>query len=232
MQASISFNLSDKKEFLKYMDKEKESLVCDNFINILSVDTEYIEKNIINKINYSDITSIKNAYKKINNIQPLLLIDEFNIINNLDEYMNSSKNIVHIEQSINQLKNLLRDSENLNNQYIYELKSAIKFLRKKRNISLKLTSNIELIVKNTFKSILNLLNLYKGLVNICFIENTDDYFPGFFELPPLKKFVFYKMFVLKQHNFFDNLPSSNINFTFDCSTDEFEKKLKNNIPNV
>ena len=96
MQASISFNLSDKKEILKYMDKEKESLVCDNFINILSVDTEYIEKNIINKINYSDITSIKNAYKKINNIQPLLLIDEFNIINNLDEYMNPSKNIVHI----------------------------------------------------------------------------------------------------------------------------------------
>ena len=228
MQASISFNLSEKKEILKYMHKEKTALICDNFINILSLDTEYIKKNIINKINYSDITSITNAYNEINNIQPLLLIDEFNIINDLDEYMDSSENIIHIEQSITQLKNLLQNSENLNNQYRYELKDAIKYLRKKRNIYLKLTNNIELIVKNTFKTILNLLNLYKRLVDICFIENTDNYFPGFLELPPLKKLVFYKMFVLKEHNFFDNLPSSNITFTFDCSTDEFEKKLKNN----
>lgn len=229
MQVNISFNLSSKKEILKYKGKEKETFVCGNFIDLLALDTNYIKTSIIDNIDYSNITSIKNAYKKIYNIQPLLLLDEFNIIEQLDTYTNLSQKINNINESIHQLQDLIKKSSNLNTEYKLELKNSLKFLRKKRSIYTKVNNNIEQIINNSFNSIVHILDLYREMVNICFIKHTDDYFDGFSKLSPMKKYVFYKMFILKNGDLFKDLPSSNISFTFDCTPDEFTKKIKNEM---
>ena len=227
MQVDISFNISSKKEILRYKGQEKETPVCNNFIDLLSLDTNFIKNSIIHSIDYSDISSIKKAYKKIYNIQPLLLLDEYNIIEQLDTYTDSSKKIDNISDSIHQLQNLIKNSKNFNTEYTLELKNTLKFLRKKRTIYTKINNNIEQIINNTFNSIVHIIELYREIVNVCFINNTDDYFEGFSKLSPMKKYVFYKMFILKNSDFFKDLPSSNISFTFDCTPDEFNKKIKN-----
>ena len=200
-------------------------------MNILSIDTTYIKEMIINKIDYSNISSIKKAYKEIIRIEPLLLIDEFNIFEQIESYKNSSNYLSNINQSIGQLSNLIKDSQSFNTEYQYELKNALAFLRKKRKIYVKLTNNLEKSINSMFILIVRLLDLYKEMINICFLNHNDNtcYFDGFSELSPLKKFVFYKMFVLKTNIFFKDLPSSNIAFTFDCSAEEFQDKINKNL---
>lgn len=227
MQVDISFNISYKKEILRYKGQEKETSVCSNFIDLLSLDTNFIKNSIIHSIDYSDISSIKKAYKKIYNIQPLLLLDEFNIIEQLDTYTDLSQKIDNISDSIHQLQNLIKNSKNFNTESTLELKNTLKFLRKKRTIYKKINNNIEQIINNTFNSIVHIIELYREIVNVCFINSTNDYFEGFSKLSPMKKYVFYKMFILKNSDFFKDLPSSNISFTFDCTPDEFSKKIKN-----
>ena len=61
MQVDISFNISSKKEILRYKGQEKETPVCNNFIDLLSLDTNSIKNSIIHSIDYSDISSIKKA---------------------------------------------------------------------------------------------------------------------------------------------------------------------------
>ena len=134
MQVDISFNISYKKEILRYKGQEKETSVCSNFIDLLSLDTNFIKNSIIHSIDYSDISSIKKAYKKIYNIQPLLLLDEFNIIEQLDTYTDLSQKIDNISDSIHQLQNLIKNSKNFNTESTLELKNTLKFLRKKRRI--------------------------------------------------------------------------------------------------
>lgn len=229
MDVKISFNLSDKKEILKYKSKTIETFVCENFVNLLSIDTNYIKNNIIDKIDYNDTSSIHNAYKKIYNIEPLLLLDEFNIIDQLDTYSNSTQKIKNIDRSIEQLQSLLKNTDAFNASNTLDLKNTLKYLKKKKTIFLKINNNIEQIIINTFNSIMTILSLYQQIVNICFIDDSINYFEGFSQLTPLKKFVFYKMFVLKNDNILKNIPSSNITFTFDCSADEFQKKINTNI---
>lgn len=228
MQVRISFNISDRKEILNINGKKTELPICETFMNILSIDTNYIKEEIINKINYSSIYSIKKAYKQIVDIEPLLLIDEFNIFEHIENYNNSSKYLSSINKSIKELSNLINNSQSFNNKHKYELKNALTFLRKKRSIYKKLTNNLEKSITSMFMLVVRLLDLYKEMVNICFLNDKNEFFDGFSELSPLKKFVFYKMFILKTNTFFKDLPSSSINFTFDCSAEEFKNKLYSN----
>ena len=94
--------------------------------------------------------------KKIYNIQPLLLLDEFNIIEQLDTYTNLSQKINNINESIHQLQDLIKKSSNLNTEYKLELKNSLKFLRKKRSIYTKVNNNIEQIINNSFNSIVHI----------------------------------------------------------------------------
>ena len=62
MQVNISFNTSSKKEILKYKGQEKVTSVCSNFIDLLSLDTNFIKNSIIDNIDYSDMSSIKKGH--------------------------------------------------------------------------------------------------------------------------------------------------------------------------
>lgn len=225
MEVNISFNLSDKKEYLKYKNITEELSICESFVNLLSLDTNYIKKELIDKIDYNNIASIRSTSKKIYKIAPLLLLDEFNIIDQVDTYSNSAQKIKKINSSIEKLESLLKNTDDFNTSYTMGLKNSLKFLKKKRSIFLKINNNLEQIISNTFNSILAQLSLYQQIIDVCFIDNSSNFFEGFSQLPPLKKFVFYKMFVIKNENFFNNIPSSNISFTFDCSVDEFQNKI-------
>lgn len=233
MQAIISFNFSDMKEILKFESKEIETDVCSNFMNLLSIDTNYIEKNIINKINFSDLNSIKNAYNQIYKIEPLLLLDEFDFIKQFDEFNNSSKIIKNIEDSILQLNKLISNQDYYNkyNQHIIELNNALNYFKRKKRTYIQLNNNIQKYIHNVFKLIVTRLQLYQNIINICYFDEEEHYFTGFSKLSPLKKFVFYNFFILKDKNFFKNLPTSNIDFTFDCSADDFERKIIKNSKN-
>ena len=233
MQAIISFNSSDKKETLKYGEIEKKSNICSNFINLLSLDTNYIEKEIIKKIDYFDIKSIKKAYKQIYRLHPLLLLDEFNMIDYIDQYSDFSQKINNINCDISNLKSLISNQKDSNNnKYISNLNSALDYLIKKKNTYRKVSNSVKKYVSTVFRLIVNRINSYKDIVNICFVENNNEFFPGFSDLTPLKKFVYYTYFVQKKNIPFDNLPTSSIDFTFDCSAEKFNKKLKNNIKNA
>lgn len=231
MEATISFNFSDMKEVLKLGNAEVETNVCENFMNLLSIDTNYIKNKILKKINFSDLNSIKQAYKCIYNIEPLLLIDEFDLIRQFDQFDNFSKIINDLENSISKLENILSEQQNSNltNKYLLKLQNTLYYYQKQKHTYNQILNNTQKYINNIFKLLVARLDLYKSIIDICFIDTDEHYFKGFSKLPPLKKFVFYNFFIMKDKNFFKNLPTSNIDFTFDCSAEDFSKKLKNNI---
>lgn len=233
MQAIISFNFSDMKEILKFKNQEITDNVCSSFMNLLSINTNYIENKIIKKINFSNLNSIKEAYNKIYKIEPLLLLDEFDFINQFDKYTNSSKILLNIEHSILQLEKLIstisvQNDYNEYNQHIIELNNTLKYFKRKKATYLQINSNTQKYIYNIFKLIVARLKLYQNIIDICYLDTEEHYFDGFSKLSPLKKFVFYNFFILKNKKFFKNLPTSNIDFTFDCSVEDFEKKIINN----
>lgn len=233
MQAIISFNFSDMKEELTLGNIKTETNVCSNFMNLLSIDINYIRTELLDKINFSDSNSIKQIYQKIYNIEPLLLIDEFDLINQFNELNNYSQSISKLDNVIIKLKNLLSEQKeyNLNSKYINELYSTLTCLKREKKTYFIALNNTQKYLNKIFKNIASLLNKYKKIIDICFVDDSINYFEGFSTLTPLKKFIFYKYFVLNDNNFFSNLPTSNIDFTFDCSIDDFEEKITNNINN-
>ena len=114
MKASISFDFKEMKEHIKFGKKDINSNICSTFLDILSIDTDYINNEIIKKIDFSNPDNIKNAYKKVYKIQPLLFIDEFDFIKHLNDFKNPQKTILDFAESINSLRNSSEAKSNLN----------------------------------------------------------------------------------------------------------------------
>lgn len=234
MEALISFDFVEMKENIKIGNKKIESNICSAFLDILSLDTNYIENEIIKKTNFDNINEIKKAYKKAYKIQPLLFIDEFNLINHLNDLSNSKQIIKDFDHSISQLSKLIEKQSiiDTNSSVLNELTDNLKFLKQKRKNYIKITNDLPKYINTIFSIILNRIDFYRNLVEICYIKNIDMFFKGFSQLSPLNKCIFYNKYEFPKNNFFNNLPSSNINFTFSFpskeSKENYINKAKNN----
>ena len=234
MEAHISFDFAKMKEYIKIGNKSVESNICSSLMDVLSLDTEYIEKEIIKKTDFNNMKDVKKAYRKAYKIQPLLFIDEFNLINHLDNFSNPQKVIQDYDNSISQLSKLIEDQKKIdsNSTVLSELNNNLKFLEQKRKNYIKITKDLSKYVNTIFSVILNRIDLYRNLVKISYLTNIDTFFKGFSQLSPLNKFIFYNKFEHPKSSLFNNLPSSNINFSFAFSSDEsredFKKSAENN----
>lgn len=234
MEAHISFDFAKMKEYIKIGNKSHELNICSSFMDVLSLDTEYIEKEIIKKTDFNNMKDVKKAYRKAYKIQPLLFIDEFNLINYLDNFSNPQKVIQDYDNSISQLAKLIEDQKKIdsNSTVLSELNNNLKFLKQKRKNYIKITKDLSKYVNTIFSVILNRIDLYRNLVKISYLTNIDTFFKGFSQLSPLNKFIFYNKFEHSKSSLFNNLPSSNINFSFAFSSDEsredFKKRAENN----
>jgi len=234
MEAHISFDFAKMKEYIKIGNKSVESNICSSLMDVLSLDTEYIEKEIIKKTDFNNMKDVKKAYRKAYKIQPLLFIDEFNLINHLDNFSNPQKVIQDYDNSISQLSKLIEDQKKIdsNSTVLSELNNNLKFLEQKRKNYIKITKDLSKYVNTIFSVILNRIDLYRNLVKISYLTNIDTFFKGFSQLSPLNKFIFYNKFEHPKSSLFNNLPSSNINFSFAFSSDEsredFKKRAENN----
>ncbi len=234
MEAHISFDFAKMKEYIKIGNKSHKLNICSSFMDVLSLDTEYIEKEIIKKTDFNNMKDVKKAYRKAYKIQPLLFIDEFNLINYLDNFSNSQKVIQDYDNSISQLAKLIEDQKKIdsNSTVLSELNNNLKFLKQKRKNYIKITKDLSKYVNTIFSVILNRIDLYRNLVKISYLTNIDTFFKGFSQLSPLNKFIFYNKFEHSKSSLFNNLPSSNINFSFAFSSDEsredFKKRAENN----
>lgn len=227
MKASISFDFKEMKEHIKFGKKDINSNICSTFLDILSIDTDYINNEIIRKIDFSNPDDIKNAYKKVYKIQPLLFIDEFNFIKHLNDFKNPQKTILDFDNSIFQLSTFINDQKKIDadSSIINEFTNNLKFLKQKRKNYIKITNDFSKYINANFLIILNHIKLYKTMIDVCYIDNSDVLFKGFSELTPLKKAIFYAKFKFKESKFFDNLPTNNIKFKFDFASDELRKKF-------
>ena len=144
MEALISFDFVEMKENIKIGNKKIESNICSAFLDILSLDTNYIENEIIKKTNFDNINEIKKAYKKAYKIQPLLFIDEFNLINHLNDFSNSKQIIKDFDHSISQLSKLIEEQSiiDTNSSVLNELTDNLKFLKQKRKNYIKITNDL------------------------------------------------------------------------------------------
>ena len=230
MEALISFDFLKMKEHIKIGTKNIESNICSTFLDILSLDTTYIENEIIKKTNFNDINEVKKAYKKAYKIQPLLFIDEFNLIKNLDNFNNSAKTIQDYDYSISQLSKLIEDQKkiDINSSVLNELLDNLKYLKQRKKNYLKITKDLSKYINTIFSIILNRIELYRNLIEICYLNNVDAFFKGFSQLSPLNKCIFYNKFEYPKANLFKDLPSSNINFTFAFDSKESREEFKKN----
>lgn len=234
MEALISFDFSKMKEYIKIGNKNSESNIGSAFLDVLSLDTNYIENEIIKKTNFNDINDVKKAYRKAYKIQPLLFIDEFDLINHLDNFSNSQKTIKDYDFSISQLSKLIENQKKIDasSSILNELTNNLEYLKQKRKNYLKITKDLSKYVNTIFSVILNRIELYRNLVDLCYLNNVDAFFRGFSQLSPLNKCIFYNKYEHFKDNLFENLPSSNINFTFSFpsneSREEYMEKAKSN----
>lgn len=222
MEALISFDFTKMKEHIKIGNKNIDSNICSTFLDVLSLDTDYIENEIIKKTNFNDINEVKKAYKKAYKIQPLLFIDEFNLIKSLDNFSNSKKILEDYDHSIFQLSKLIEDQKDIdiNSFLLNELIDNLIYLKQRKKNYIRLTKNLSKYVNNIFSIILNRIELYRNLVELCYLKNVDAFFKDFSHLSPLNKCIFYNKYIYTKGNFFNNLPSSNINFTFSFPSKE------------
>lgn len=233
MKASISFDFKEMKESIKFGKKNINSNIGSTFLDILSIDTEYINNEIIKKINFNNTEDIKNAYKKVKKIQPLLFIDEFNFMKHLNDFKNPQKTISNFDASISELNKFINDQKkiNANDSIITEFTNNLNFLKQKRKNYIKITTDFSKYINTNFLIILNHIKLYKNMINICYIDKSDIFFSGFSTLTPLKKAIFYSKFKFQKSKFFDNLPTNNIKFKFDFETDELRENFKTSAIN-
>lgn len=227
MKALISFDLTKMKETIKIGKKTLRTDVCSSFLNILSLDINYIER-IIKKTNFNNLDDVKKAYKEVNSIEPLLFIDDFDFIKHLDNFTDSKKVIADYDHSISQLLSLIeyQKENNSNSALINQFSENLRYLKQQRKLYTKITNNLPKYIDTIFSVILNRLNLYKNLIEICYFDKKSEFFKGFSELSPLKKCVFYNNFKFKDANFFNKLPSSNIDFTFEFSSENMQQDFK------
>lgn len=233
MEATISFNFSNMKEHITIGKKSFSSNIGSTFLDILSLDTNYIKNEIIDKTNFRDFNDIKRAYKKINKIQPLLFIDEFDLIKYINEFNNKEKILHEYENSISQLKSLINYQKNINesNIIISKLNNDLIYLKKRKNTYLKITKDLPKYINTVFSIILNKIELYKNMIKICYLDNSNTFFNNISELTPIKKYAYYTTFQLKNNDFFKNLPSCNITFSFEFLSQGLNKNLKALIKN-
>ena len=173
MEAHISFDFAKMKEYIKIGNKSVESNICSSLMDVLSLDTEYIEKEIIKKTDFNNMKDVKKAYRKAYKIQPLLFIDEFNLINHLDNFSNPQKVIQDYDNSISQLSKLIEDQKKIdsNSTVLSELNNNLKFLEQKRKNYIKITKDLSKYVNTIFSVILNRIDLYRNLVKISYLTN-------------------------------------------------------------
>lgn len=228
MNAEISFNFTDMKEYIKIGKKNIKTPIGSTFLDILSLDTNYIKKEIIDKTNFNDFLEIKKAYKKVNKIQPLLFIDEFDLIKYIGNFNNDEKILKDYNNSISKLKALIsfQEKTDSNCTLLTELKENLNYLTQKRKNYLKISKDLPKYINNIFTIILNQIELYKNLIYICYLDKSDIFFDGFANLSPLKKCVYYTTFELKNNKIFKNLPSSNIIFSFEILSKGLDENLK------
>lgn len=227
MKASISFDFKEMKEHIKIGKKDINSNLCSTFLDILSIDTDYINNEIIKKIDFNNPNDIKNAYKKVYKIQPLLFIDEFDFIKHLNDFKDPQKTISDFDDSIFQLNTFINNQKKIDadSSIINEFLNNLKFLKQKRKNYIKITNDFSKYINSCFLIILNNIKLYKNMIEACYIDNSDVFFKGFSNLTPLKKAIFYAKFKFKESTFFDNLPTNNIRFRFDFASDELRKEF-------
>lgn len=225
MKSTICFNFTKMQENIKLGKKSINSNICSTFLDVLSLDTDYIENEIIKKTDFNDLTEVKNAYRKVYKIQPLLFIDEFDFIKHLKDFSNPERTLSDYDNSISQLTKLINLQKTIdpNSTLIIEFTNNLKYLKQKRKNYLKITKDLSKYINTIFSIILNHIKLYKYLIEMCYLDNSDTFFKGFSQLSPLKKCIFYNKFKFPKSKFFDDLPTSNINFTFDFTSEELRK---------
>jgi hypothetical protein len=233
MNAQISFNFSDMKEYIKIGKETITANIGSSFLDILSLDTNFIKKEIIEKTNFNDLTEIKKAYKKVHKLQPLLFIDKFDLIEYLNDFNNSKKILKDYNNSIEQLTSLINFQKNINNnnELLSELTKNLKYLKQRKKNYLKLTNNLPKYINNVFSIIITQIELYKSFIEVCYLDKKDNYFENFSKLTPLKKCAYYTTFQLGKNKLFSDLPSTNIVFSFELLSHGLTKELKDMINN-
>lgn len=231
MKALVSFDFVNMKETIKIGKKVLQADVCSSFLNILSLDINYIENEIIKKTDFNNLDDVKKAYKKVNAIEPLLFIDDFDLIKHLDNFSDSKKIIEDYDNSISQLSSLLnyQKQSNSSSTLVKQFSENLKYLQQQRKLYNKIANNLPKYIDTIFSVILNRINFYRNLIEICYIDTKSEFFKGFSNLSPLKKCVFYNNFKFKDANFFNKLPSSNIDFTFEFSSKNTQENFKTAI---
>lgn len=237
MTNSISFNTLEMEETLIINKKIKKFKICENFLNILSLDIDYIKKNLIDTIDFNDYNSIKDCYNKIRTLEPLLSLSDYDIFEKLNNLNDVSHNITILEQRIFEIDHIIMDLKlkyqsynNNDNKYLLNLidKSIDEKNKMLYNLKIykKISNNVKQYVENIFKIISTTIYLYREIIEICFFnKNNCLHFEGYSELTPMKKFIFYSEIVLKK-DFFKDLPNSSIEFNFECHKTDFLEKLK------
>ena len=233
MIATISFNFASMKEYINIGNKSFSSNIGSAFLDILSLDTNYIKNEIINKIDFNNIESVKKAYKKIVNIQPLLFIDEFNLIKYINNFNNSDKITSEYDHSIFQLQTLINCQRNIDEHSLIleDLENNLEYLNKRKKTYLKISKNLPKYVNNIFQLILNKIELYRSIVEICYLDSSNYFINNITGLSPLKKYAYYTTFEFKDNNIFKDLPPSNILFSFELLTKGIDDNLKKLVEN-
>jgi hypothetical protein len=144
------------KEYIKIGKETITANIGSSFLDILSLDTNFIKKEIIEKTNFNDLTEIKKAYKKVHKLQPLLFIDKFDLIEYLNDFNNSKKILKDYNNSIEQLTSLINFQKNINNnnELLSELTKNLKYLKQRKKNYLKLTNNLPKYINNVFSIII------------------------------------------------------------------------------
>lgn len=228
MNAQISFNFSEMKEYIKLGKNQFSASICSSFLDILSLDIDFIRKEFINKTDFNNFDEIKKTYKKVHKLQPLLFIDEFDLIKHINDFSNPKETLKSYDDSIKQLSSLIDFQKSLDpdSSLLSEFTKNLKYLKQKKKNYQKISQDLPKYINNIFSIIINQIDLYKQIIDLCYFKSENNLFDGFSELSPLKKYVYYSTFEIRNGNIFKNLPSNNIVFSFELLSNGLTEDLK------
>ena len=234
MKTLISFDFNNMKETIKIGKKSTTQDLGSSFLKVLSLDVDKLEQKYLHKTDFTNIAEIEHLYKALSSIEPLLFIDESDLVKHLEMFLDAEHFKYEYEFTLEQLSQLLNTVEISNNtvlkNYVMQLITKLKRDQKRYTT---IGKRLPKYAKNTFTIILNRVKLYQLLVDMCFIDKSHEYFEGYSNLSPLKKCLFCFISQKRDINLFKKLPACIINYDFDLSPEEEKqfKKLTKTDPN-
>ena len=215
MKALLSFDFVNMRENIKIGTKEQNGYLCSSFINILSLDTNYIKNEIIKKTNFNNFNDIKKAYKKVNSIEPLLFIDNINFIEILNDFYDSKYIFKDYNNSIKEINDLInyQKIKDPKSELISYFSNILKDLKKKKKNYERYTTDLPKTINNIFNLLINIIDIYKEFIEFCYFNEKDETFKDFSKLSHLDKCLLYNNFIQNNKNLFNNLPDSTVNYT-------------------